>query len=106
MIANNDDQLGPGPREMTALCNSFPSLRGKPGTNPWDAILFARVFSGGQSEAEKQAAAFVLLVWSSSVTWNAEPYHVGIFNFVRAYFLWDDAHRAAFRYWCDHPFWP
>jgi hypothetical protein len=107
MIANQDQTAGgPGPREMTALCRSFPSLRAKAGTEPWDALAFARTFSGGQSESEKQAAAFILSVWSSSTTWNAEPYCVGTFNFVRAYFLWDADHRAAFRAWCDAPFWP
>ena len=81
MKTTEQQQVGPGRREMAALCQSFPSLRGKSGTTPWDAVIFARVFSGGQSEAEKQAAAFVLNVWNASDIWSKKPYAVGAFNF-------------------------
>jgi hypothetical protein len=105
-MRTDDDQADSGPRKMTTLCRLFPSLRGKSGAEPWDAIRFARTFSGGQSEAEKQAAAFVLSVWNTDADWNKGEYSVGTFRFARAYFLWDGEHRAAFRAWCDAPFWP
>ena len=86
-------------------------IGGKSGAERWDALRFAAAFSGGQSESEKQAAAFVLSVWNAGTPadggwWNQGEYSVGVFNFARAYFLWDAQHRAAFRAWCHDPFWP
>ena len=67
--------------------------------------------SGGQSEAEKHAAAFVLSVWSGCQPadggyWSQGKYHVGAFDLIRAMFLWDTEHRAALVAWCNNPFWP
>lgn len=96
---------------MTELVNSFHVLRGAPGTNPWDQHAFARFFSGGQSHAEKQAAAFVLSVWNGHAPkdggwWNQRPYRVGRFDAIHAFAVWDQLNKQAFLAWCADPFWP
>jgi hypothetical protein len=97
---------------MSCLAESFPSLRKRDGVEPWDQQIFARAMSGGQSNAEKQAAAFVLSVWNGSSEpqgggwWNERPFRVGRFDAVHAMAIWDDAHQRAFLAWCENPFWP
>lgn len=96
---------------MTELCNRFHSLRGAPGTDPWQQKKFARWASGGITAAERQAAAFVLTVWNGHHPddggwWNEPPFRVGRFDVVVALAHWDYQHRAAFIFWCQHPFWP
>lgn len=96
---------------MERLCNSFPALRGVPGTAPWDQRRFAKWASGGISTAERLAAAFVLSVWNGGTPadggwWNQKPYHVGRFDVVNAFGRWDSEQQAAFLAWCADPFWP
>lgn len=46
--------------QMATLCDSFPSLRGAPGTSPWDQHRFARWVAGpAPSSAMRQAGLFV-----------------------------------------------
>jgi len=97
---------------MSCLAESFPSLRNRDGVWPWVPEKFAAAMSGGQSTAEKQAAAFVLSVWNGSCEpkrggwWNQRPYRVGRFDAVLAMNVWDREHQAAFARWCCKPFWP
>lgn len=97
---------------MTLLCWSFPSLRGMPGTAPWDQLAFARWISGGaRTSGNGQAAAFVLSVWNGGTPddggwWNEGEFHSGRFDPVEACAVWDAPHRDAFIAWCRNPFWP
>ena len=101
---------------MSALANSFPGLRGRPGAEPWDAIAMLRYLcTGGGSHGEKLAARFVLGVWNSAEDWEATAKKQGIeypetaaakFDVFEAISTWDDEHRQAFLTWCEAPFWP
>lgn len=99
-----------GRERMTLLCESFPTLRGRPGTNPWYEHDFAKWASGpAPSSAIRQAAAFVLAVWNggnAGAWWNEKPWGVGVFDPVHAMALWDHQHQAAYIAWCNDPFWP
>ena len=95
--------------QMTKFCNSFPCLRGRPGTNTWDQFKFAEWASRPISSGERMAAAFVLAVWSGSAkeeVWNQEPYSVGHFDSIEALAIWDPGNREAYIAWCKAPFWP
>ena len=108
--------LQQGRDEMTQLCESFPTLRGVPGTSPWDQTTFAQWASGpAPSRAMRLAAAFVLSVWNGCTPedggwWNTslgdEEYRAGRFDAVEAFGVWDSAHRSAFIAWCQEPFFP
>lgn len=98
--------------QMTALCESFHVLKGKPGTSPWNQFKFAEWASlGHNSSAVRQAAAFVLNVWNGP-TYNEKPwwcsktYRVGRFDVTLAFGLWDERNKEAFIQWCNDPFWP
>ncbi len=101
-----------GREQMTALCLSFPVLRGAWGIKPWDQYDFARWATNLDGDsAEEQAAAFVLSVWNGSQPadggwWNEDPYKVGRFDIVRASKLWDRQQMDAFLDWCEKPFYP
>lgn len=114
---------GRGDERMTTLCTGFPTLRGVPGTDPWDAIelLSWLVDSGAPTGGSRYAAAFCLQVWNCSEDWAAlamQPRHEGglglrkgsvhlePFNVVRAHAVWDDEHARAFRAWVENPFHP
>lgn len=106
------DEVHPCVQQMTDLCNSFPCLRGKPGTSPWDQYDFALAMSGGgPTPATRLAAAFVLSVWNGGTPrdrgwWNKRPYRVGVFDPVEAMARWDYQQREAFLAWCENPFYP
>lgn len=91
--------------QMTALAESFPSLRGRAGVRPWDPDVFTapRAF-GVLSSAGKHAARFVVSVWNSDR--RVWPRRLGVFNVRDAFGTWDDDHRAAFTAWCSSPFFP
>lgn len=99
---------------MTALCKTFPTLRGVPGASPWDEHKFARWASGpAPSGAMRLAAAFVLSVWNGCCDvedvepwWNEGEYRVGRFDVVLAMKMWDGPHTEAFLAWCRKPFYP
>ena len=98
--------------QMTALCKSFPILRGAWGTEPWDQYEFARWASNLDGDsADEQAAAFVLTVWNNSQPadggwWNEGKFSAGRFDVVRAMMYWDYQQKAAFFAWCERPFYP
>lgn len=107
-------------QKMSDLCSSFPTLRGRPGTEPWDQHTFARWASGpAPSHGGRLAAAFVLSVWNGcSFHWdyqareyedpwfNEDPFNVGRFDVVVALQTWDASHHEAFLAWCRDPFYP
>lgn len=106
---------------MRRLCRAFPSLRGVPGADPWDAmhLLAWLCTSGAVTTGSRHAAKFVLQVWNNSTDWaelarkpTAEE-GLGLadvefepFNAVQALAVWDTEHDNAFRAWCELPFWP
>lgn len=104
---------------MTALCAHFPSLRGVPGTEPWEvvALLDWLVNSGAPTSGSRHAALFVLSVWSSGPTDWEEVAHVNEvpnsdrlrdirFDLTHAWAVWDDLHRDAVLAWLLNPFYP
>jgi hypothetical protein len=113
---------GSDPAErMERLCRAFPTLRGQPGTSPWNAmhLLEWLCTGGGVTTGSHHAARFVLQVWNSSTDWGAlamktpEKEGLGLasvelsaFNVVQALAVWDSDHESAFRHWCELPFWP
>jgi hypothetical protein len=100
---------------MSRLCQSFPSLRDQPGTQPWDQHAFAR-WAGGpaRTSGSGAAAAFVLAVWNGGgvhqgvdrLWFDSGKFRVGQFDAIHALSVWDEPHRAAFIAWCRDPFWP
>lgn len=61
----------PGPGRMVRLCALFPSLRGKPGTDPWNADDFIEWLSGpAPTSGSRHAAMFVLGVWNPTTDWS------------------------------------
>ncbi|MDD9940779.1 MAG: hypothetical protein OXU20_06935 [Myxococcales bacterium] len=101
---------------MGRLCASFPSLRGVPGSDPWDAmqLLTWVCSSGAVTTGGRLAAQFVLQVWNPTTDWGAqarrileiEDAELRPFNVVVALARWDDDHERAFRRWAELPFWP
>lgn len=111
MVTNLGNSVHPYAQAMIDLCNSFPELRGKPGTAPWNQHVFARWASGaGPTSGSRAAAQFVLTVWNGRTLqgdWcNEEGYQVGVFDAVDAISAWDTAHRRAYIAWCMNPFYP
>jgi hypothetical protein len=104
----------PGHPQMEALVCSFPTLRGAAGASPWDQHRFAKWASRGGhlTNANRQAAAFVLAVWNggepeTGEAWYREaPYNVVRFDVVSAMAVWDACHAAAFAAWVNKPFFP
>lgn len=112
---NNDDGKINLPAAMAVLANSFPTLHGSPGAEPWDAItMLKQLCPGGGGYSEKLAARFVLGVWNSDEDWIetarkhgiANPEVAAKFDVFEAISKWDDEHRRAFLTWCEAPFWP
>jgi hypothetical protein len=98
--------------QMAEFVATFPSLARAAGVGlTFDPPTFAKWATSGKSNAERQAAAFVLSVWNGGTPadggwWNQRPYRVGRFDAVAAFALWDYQHKAAFLAWCADPFWP
>jgi len=105
-----DVELSESRARFDRLVMSFPTLRGCPGTMPWNAGRFAAWASGCDTRAQRNAAQFVLSVWNGSTPddawWCEDPLEVGRFDPVDALAYWDQMHRAAFLRWCEDPFWP
>jgi hypothetical protein len=87
---------------MTALAESFPTLRDADGVRPWDAQrLEAWLLSGAPGHGASCAGRFVLSVWNSYDEWRS-----GRFDLHEALGCWDDKHRRAFLAWSVQPWWP
>jgi hypothetical protein len=103
-------------RAMTALARKFPTLRGVPGVDPWDALAFLRwACSPAPSSGAYHAAKFMLGVWSPDTDWTEEARAAGIlsgdqriarFDLFQAMGTWDVEHRRAVMTWIHAPFWP
>ena len=111
------ERWGTEPEErMRRLCASFPTLRGAPGTDPWDALRLVEWLctSGAVTTGSRFAGQFVLQVWNPTTDWGAQAkVSLGLtevalppFNVVLALAHWDDDHEGAFRAWAELPFWP
>lgn len=84
---------------IDVLIRSFPSLIGKPGASPWDALILDRwAASGIPSHGERVAAQFVLGVWDPRANWSC-----GQFDVFEAMRIWDCKHQAAFLEWVSRP---
>lgn len=118
-------------RDLRALARSFPTLADTPSeffesapamTEREDRVRSVRFASGGSIRfalwardgggGRRDAALFVLSVWSSSIDWGDEcglrrddgPTG-GRFDVHRALGNWDPSHRAAFLAWARQPWW-
>jgi hypothetical protein len=92
--------------KMTALCNTFPSLRNKPGTDPWDPVKLAHYMgtSGAGTSGSLAAARFVLAVFNTTAEWKelANDERPGRFT-LRDLQSFDGDHMAAFSAWARAP---
>lgn len=88
---------------MSALCEAFNCLQGRPGVRPWDPALLAEQY-GTCSGGERACIAFVLYVWNTShyewQTWAIPPFTLT--DFARM----DDHNQRAVAAWFAEPFWP
>lgn len=86
---------------------SFPTLAkwasvSRSANQVWDAQRFDKWAAGpSPGHGTLEAARFVLSVWNPCTEWKC-----GRFNLHDALWVWDAQHKAAFRHWCDDPFWP
>lgn len=76
---------------MSRLCDCFPTLRGLPGTDPFDYDLIINQ-SGGSGL--RHAVAFAVSVWGRTS-----------FDASGALMSWDRSHRAAYAVWAADPWW-
>ena len=77
---------------------SFPSLRGRPGIQPWAPELLAHWAAGpSPSLGAHHAARFLLALWGYPQT---SPFDVH-----DAMTVWDAEHRRAFLDWAIAPWW-
>jgi len=89
-------------QNMAWLCRQFPTLRGAPGAEPFDAIkLHAWARGGAGTSGNRHAVRFVLQVWDSAERWA-----LGDFNLVAAFAGWDDDHRRVVLRWASAPWFP
>ncbi len=100
---------------MSQLAHSFPSLKGQPGTEPWNSLEFLHWLCGpAPGSGAVHAGRFVLGVWSPSTDWVVVAQEKGIggagaarrFDLFEALGTWDRAHVAACSAFMDAPFWP
>lgn len=84
---------------MTALAETFPSLRGVPGVRPWDAATLERWAAGpAPSSGALLAAQLLLMAWNRAIDWQC-----GRFDLGRAVATWDASHRQAFAAYAADP---
>jgi len=88
--------------QMSALCESIPTIADCDGVRPWNAKHFAAV-QGGRSQGEVVAASFVLTVWAGGQHhWPSVP----VFCITDVPAAGDDKLTAAVVNWLLDPFWP
>jgi hypothetical protein len=104
----------PSDAKFQALADSFPTLRGRPGINPWLPMALLRwLCEGTASHGAACAARFLLGAWNNS-DWEAiareeefdEPSCAKRFDLFEAIGCWDAGHREAFAAWVAKPYWP
>lgn len=84
---------------MSEIAERFPSLRGRPGVRPWDAITLARWIVSGVSHGEQLAGRFMLGVWNGGDEWpwvGLKRLSIKPFDLFEAKACWDEAHQRAF----------
>ena len=87
--------------DLSALAESFPSLRGAPGVRPFQAEALSRWLGDSEDASTRAAVAFVLAVYDAP-SWRARlPFDV-----VEALQRWDAAHSTAFMAWAERPWVP
>lgn len=99
--------------QMAALANLFPTMRGVPGTDPWNVEdLIAWLNSGAPTSGSRWAAMFLLGVWAADTDWyqyglrKRKGMRVGKFDLFSAMAAWDYQHIQAMQEWVANPFWP
>lgn len=93
----DDDTLK---QKMTELAQTFPSMRGARGIDPFDPQVLNRWASGGASHGERVTATFLLAIWDRSTDWEA-----GRFDLMEALEVWPPSHREPFLRWASDPWW-
>ena len=102
-------------RAMTALAQSFPSLRDADGVDPWDGYRFLAWLCGpAPSHGMLAAGRFLLGVWNSTTDWREVARELELegadkcvrFDLFEAMNVWDREHSDACRHWMEWPFWP
>ena len=88
--------------DLTRLAQSFPSLEGAPGADPWNphALDGWALSSGEATRAAAHAARFCLAVSNPAAGWLCGP-----FDFHAAYQEWRSPDRDAFLEWANDPQW-
>jgi hypothetical protein len=103
---------GSGPQQMAALAQLFPTMRGVPGTDPWNVErLIAWLNTGAPTSGSWHAAMFLLGVWNPHTKWNQQGVKMrkgasGKFDLFAACAAWDHQHLQAMQEWIAAPFWP
>lgn len=91
---------------MTALCESFPTLRGSPGVRPWNQVDLEAFTLVSQNPQQLEAARFCLAVWfNRGLDWHCMG-PTQSFDVILATKTWDDVHRMAFVDWAADPWLP
>jgi hypothetical protein len=99
-------------RAMSELANLFPTMRGVPGTDPWDVHqLMNWMNTGAPTTGSWWAAMFLLGVWNPHTKWNQEGVKMrkgatGKFDLFVAMHGWDQQHIDAALEWIRNPFFP
>lgn len=97
---------------MSELAELFPTMRGVPGTRPWDVHkLMAWMNTGAPTHGSWYAAMFLLGVWNPHTNWKQEGVKMkkeatGKFDLFRAMQGWDQQHIDAAMEWIQNPFFP
>jgi hypothetical protein len=115
-IERQKQQRGRWPKSLTQamseLANLFPTMRGVPGTDPWNVQqLLAWMNTGAPTTGSWHAAMFLLGVWNPHTKWNQEGVKMrkgatGKFDLFVAMQGWDQQHIDAAREWIANPFFP
>ena len=97
---------------MSEMAKLFPTMRGVPGTDPWNVEkLIAWLNTGAPTSGSWHAVMFLLGVWNPHTKWNKEGVRMrkgasGKFDMFAALAVWDGQHLQAMQEWIAAPFWP
>lgn len=89
-------------QNMAALARSFPCIAKYPAAKLWDSNALDKwAFDTPISHGELVTVRFLLAIWDPDFFWRC-----GRFDFMDAFGVWDEQHRAAFLAWANDPWWP
>lgn len=111
---------------VTALAQTFPTLRDADGVFPWDPEKLDAWARRGRCHGAILSAQFVLALWHGRLGHVGKPrktpekddwsgihrfpvdtfWRCGLFDVVSALTTWDEQHRTAFLAWAKDPWWP